>query len=127
MCVLDNASVVHPLPLTLEALLSESIILDIINGMKLVPKPRERERTISNVPLRGEKKIRPCSFADVGVVKLTTGGEFELEAGPVCPVIVQTAPQDGGTYHLELQINQRPQIDHKYTEEIHGCVLHDSS
>lgn len=48
----DNASVVQPLSLTLEAFLSESIILDIISGMKLVPKPRERERTISKVPLK---------------------------------------------------------------------------
>jgi hypothetical protein len=41
--VLDNASVVQPRTSTLEAFLSESIILDTISGMKLVPNFHERE------------------------------------------------------------------------------------
>ena len=38
----DKAPVAKPRTSTLEAFLSESIILDIIRGTKLVPKPRER-------------------------------------------------------------------------------------
>lgn len=141
-CVLDNASVVQPRTSTLEAFLSESIILDIISGTKLVPKFREHERKqgsswrlnvhdLEGPPAshpRGKKKrFRQCTFTDAGVSKLTVGRKLGLRTEPVSLAVVQATLKDGGTYRPVRQIDQRPHINYEYTKEIHGHVSHNRS